>query len=147
MAARKFLWPAALYPHDYEGLHYLIAEANAATGVNYRIAYTATKGTPIGANYLTSGLALLYNSARLRNITRAGPNPLLPAEDTPSITGFHARKSWPCKEPHQANYRPVVVGSAALPVFSSRPPGWCAPPESIWSDHCAVFVQFEPGPA
>jgi endonuclease/exonuclease/phosphatase family metal-dependent hydrolase len=268
IAARKFFWPAALYPHDYEGLHYLIREANAATGAEYRIAYMATKGTPRGTNYLTSGLALIYNSARLRNITSAAPGQLMPAEDTPSVTGFHPRKSWPCKEPHPefadrcglldgegvfytsgftalngrrnfeaagaafvyvadtgarvdvfnvhlhpdpppdhlksatysaarelvdqmtgqagkrilpailagdfnggteafpnfqvssaddvdavttgnqpATYRPVVVRSEALPSAPSRPAGWCAPSELIWSDHCAVFVQFEPGPA
>ena len=213
--------------------------------------------------HLTSGLALIYNSARLRNITKASAAGLQPAENTPSITGFHPRKSWPCTDPHPefldrcglldgegvfytsaftaldgrrnfeaaeasfvfiadpgarvdvfnvhlypdpppehlksstysatrdlitqltsghsdkfilppilagdfnggteafpdfqisrdsgvdavttgTPYRPRVVRSDVLPDVEPKEPGFCAPRDEIWSDHCAIFVQYEP---
>ncbi|WP_433359473.1 hypothetical protein [Streptosporangium sp. CA-115845] len=268
MYARKFFWPASLRPHDHEGLHYLIKIVDDATGGSYRIGYLATRGTQMGINHLTSGVALIYNSKRLRNITRAPAAQLQPAEGAPTILGFHARKSWPCTDPHpeyadscslldgegvfytssfkgddgrnnfeaagarlvfvedpaahfdvfnvhlhprsgtdylqsptyiatrdlignltavsgerdRPVYPPILAGdfnggteafsnfvvsradgvdavatgtheaayrletsqSDALPGGEPREPGFCAPRDRIWSDHCAIFVQFHP---
>jgi endonuclease/exonuclease/phosphatase family protein len=96
VTARKE-WVGTRNPQDYESVHYLLSRMKATVGIEYRIAYLGA--APSGEPGLIQGQAVLYNPARLKNITRAPGASVLPGDSTPSTVGVHPRRSYPCASP------------------------------------------------
>ncbi|MFJ8912954.1 endonuclease/exonuclease/phosphatase family protein [Amycolatopsis sp. NPDC102389] len=90
-------WLANGDPADHESLHFLISKLKESIGVQYRIAYLGA--APTNHPGLSQGQAVLYNSARLVNVTRAGGRPAQPGASRPSVLGVNPRMSYPCSSP------------------------------------------------
>jgi endonuclease/exonuclease/phosphatase family metal-dependent hydrolase len=115
---------------DYETLFVLIDRIRARTGVGYRIAHLATRRA---TNTIRSGLAVLYNPARLRNTTPPVGDLALP-DDHPfePLSSLHGRTSFRCTNP-----------PAALPMCGSIDGAggyWTA------SFHNPASGRWQPGP-
>jgi len=93
-------WVLHADPQDYESIHYLISKIKGTIGIEYRIAYLGA--APSGHPGLIAGEAVLYNPARLKNITKAPSTSALPGDSTPKVLGVHPRKSFPCASPASA---------------------------------------------
>jgi endonuclease/exonuclease/phosphatase family metal-dependent hydrolase len=96
VTARKE-WVGTRDPQDYESLHLLISNLQASIGVQYRIAYLGAVAS--GEPGLIQGQAIIYNSARLKNVTRTGGGQPQPGDSVPSALGVGPRNSYPCAAP------------------------------------------------
>jgi hypothetical protein len=108
-------------PADYEAVFELLDGIRTTTGMTYRVALLST-GAPVeGWNPLYQGQAVLYNPARLRNVTPA-PGGALPSGSITRSAEPHA--SYPCASP--------PAKSAGLCAMVDR-----APDGLSWGPHWA----------
>lgn len=105
--------------NQYQVLHTLLTKIKAKTTISYRIAYLTVNPIPQGLGTLWQGAALLYNADRLINITARSAGSLSDYGDLK--TGFHSRKSLPCKASH-ATFEGLctLIDGDGLTLISSK---------------------------
>ncbi|UJP41328.1 exonuclease/endonuclease/phosphatase family protein [Cellulomonas palmilytica] len=112
VTARKGWFGAGDDPDDYEAMQVLIRGLKDAVGVDYRIAYLGA----VASNHpgLVQGQAVLYNAARLRNITAPGMTSVLEGDKQPEVLGVYPRKSYPCTPSQDAPDACALLDGAGL---------------------------------
>jgi hypothetical protein len=68
-----------------------------SVGVRYRIAYLGAADSSHPG--LVAGQAVLYNEARLKNVTGAPANRIQDGRSRPTVLGVNPRRSYPCEYP------------------------------------------------
>jgi endonuclease/exonuclease/phosphatase family metal-dependent hydrolase len=96
VTARKE-WVGSRDPDDHEALHFLISKLNNTISVQYRIAFLGAADTNHPG--LVQGQAVLYNPARLKNVTKYPSHLVQPGDSRPTVIGVNPRKSYPCAVP------------------------------------------------